>query len=761
MLKPKKTAAFILSVLLCASAFAPAVSYAENADDEGESIYISESGNEIKDDSEKELTVSGDFSYSLTDDGNACIEMCTSTEKDLVVPDTIDGKKVTYIGKTAFGNDPESVPFETITLPDSVEYISADNPFSYCLLLKEIITGSKNEYYTSVDGVLYSKDMTKLVCYPCAKEGKSFDIDSKVTEIGTSAVFMTLLENITFPSGLTTIGRHAFNSNVRLASADLSNTAVTKIDAFAFSECTSLKDVKLPDTLTDIGGGAFAGCTHITDITLPEGLLSVGQSAFANTGLDTIVVPSSVQDIGYSAFGYKVNEDGTESTVQGFTIVGAVGSAAHRYSTDSDTDYGYKNDFTFMTYDNYEESKELEGLDIKTENGFNYAIVDGNAVIIECLSSDAELNVPAELGGCKVTALYTASFTNCTAESITIPDGVTEVRKGAFYGCQNAVSIKLPQSVKTVGEAAFGNCPKLETVDIGGAETIEKDIFDQCPMLASLTISGNCKNAAEDEPFIEFTNLREINVTEGGNGNFSSVDGVLFSRDMTILFAYPASKEGSSYKIPESVTTVANSAFYHNKYLETIDLTNVQIIGDYAFESCELLKKVIMSKELTALGSDAFYDCAKLKSLRVYDKVETVGAYSFGYLYSSAAEASDDDSDETQAQSNDKLADGFKVYAPKDSAPYRYAKDCGIKAISGSVEINGMNISLPFLIVVGIMFIGLVIAIILAATAKKRKAKKEERKMVKIKADVAEKLKTKKENAEQQTETEEKEDEAE
>ena len=131
MLKPRKTAAFMLSLLLCASAFMPAASYADTEyEGWGESdapTYVDEDGNTYS--SEDELIasypVSGDFSYSVMDDGNACIELYSGTDKDVVIPDTVDGKKVTYLGRKALGSDHDNSPVETVALPASIEYINS------------------------------------------------------------------------------------------------------------------------------------------------------------------------------------------------------------------------------------------------------------------------------------------------------------------------------------------------------------------------------------------------------------------------------------------------------------------------------------------------------------------------------------------------------------------------------------------------------------------------------------------------------------
>lgn len=755
MLRPRKTAAFMLSLLLCASAYMPVASNAVIHENWGES--------ETSEVTEKEDTseapsyeVSGDFSYLVMDDGNISIKDYSGSDTDVVIPDTIDGKKVTDLGSTALGTDYEGSPIETVTIPASIDYISADNPFIYCPNLKEIIVDSGNKDYISVDGVLYNKDKTKLLCYPPKKEGTSYTIDSNTTYIGASAIFMTQLQEIKFPAELDAIEHHGVASNYQLKAADLSGTAVTAIGNYAFAECTRLSDVKLPDTLDTIGGGAFSDCTALEDIELPMGLLSVGQSAFINTGLKRIIIPSSVQDIGYSAFGYNISKQGGEEyAVNGFTIIGEQGSAAATYSTDSDSDYDYHNEFIFMTPETYEESKEMEGVEKKFEGDIEYAVIDGHAVILGCSSADADLVIPDKLDGCDVTSIYTTAFSNCLSSSIKLPETITEVRKGGFYGCQNLKNLTLPKSVKEVGEAAFGNCPVLETVDLGGAETLGESLFEDCPAITSITISGNCKSIGGDEPFIEYTSLKEINVSEGDSGIFSSVDGVLYDKDMTMLLAYPASREGTYFKIPDTIKVIADSAFAYSNNLEEIDLSNVEEIASYGFERCQALKKVHMSKELKILGPDSFYGCTELKSLRFYDKVEQISDYSVGYYYDEEVNLLEGESESQEP--TDKLVEGFKIYADKGTKPYQYAKDNGIEVVSGTVEIGEHNVSKVFIIVVAALIAALILGIICAAVIRKGKKKKEEKKQEQIKANVAEKLKARNEASEAEEKAEEEE----
>ena len=77
----------------------------------------------------------------------------------------------------------------------------------------------------------------------------------------------------------------------------MSETALSSIGSFAFSGCSALSEVKLPDTLYGIDGGAFYNCKALTEITLPENLNYIGQYAFMDTGLKSIEIPESVESI--------------------------------------------------------------------------------------------------------------------------------------------------------------------------------------------------------------------------------------------------------------------------------------------------------------------------------------------------------------------------------------------------------------------------------------------------------------------------------
>lgn len=670
----KKAAALAASLLICMTSVTPAFSsFAEN-----ESATEESAVSEISDsDEESEEKVSGDFTYTIDGDGNAHITNCASGETEIAIPENLDGAKVTEIDAKAF----RAVHPEKITIPASIEYISADNPFAPCMSVKEIVVDDKNENYCAVDGVLYSKDMKKLLFYPNKKSVKSFNIPDGVEEVGIAAISETELEEITLPDSLSVIDRHSFSFNASLKSIDMSNTSIEYVDAMAFVNCTSLKEVLFSDSTVSIGLAAFLNCESLEEVTLPPALEEVLQSAFMGTALTEIKIPSSVANIGYNAFGYKDDEN----AVDDFLVIGDSGSAAQKYATDTDDEYDYANDFEFKSTEAIQAEEELKALNPIVSGDYEYSIQDGEAMLLICAAMGDTIEVPEEIDGYKVTSIYKNAFISVGASDIILPD-----------------------TVKTIGENAF---PQT---------------------LKSLTISANCTEIAGDEPFLTCLSLEEINVTEGGDGEYSSENGVLYNKDKTLLIAYPHQKSDKTFTPPETVRELQKSSFCYNEYLEEIDLSNVVTIGSYSFEACPSIKSVKLSKDLNFAGNGAFIGCTSLESIRVYDKIETIGEYAFGYDYDEELAAEIQKAQQEEMSDVDaapfSVMDGFKIYADEDSLAFDYAKACGIEVITNTVPIGSKNVDKSFLYVVG----GAVIVLILGAagifTGRKISANRKEKK---------------------------------
>ena len=203
-------------------------------------------------------------------------EIKEATFKDCVklkivkIPET-----VTKIGDRAF-NCCDSL--EEITIPTSVTSIIS-NPFSNCQQLQSIIVDENNPFFTSIDGVLFNKDVSHLIAYPCAKW--SYVIPSSVTSIGELAFFCCkILDSVVIPSSVSLIGHNAFNGCTALKSVTIP-FGVTFIDIGTFSDCTSLETVVIPDGVTEIREIAFKGCSSLASIALPKSVTSIGDDSFS------------------------------------------------------------------------------------------------------------------------------------------------------------------------------------------------------------------------------------------------------------------------------------------------------------------------------------------------------------------------------------------------------------------------------------------------------------------------------------------------
>ena len=192
--------------------------------------------------------VSVDFPSGLTNIGRETFWGCTN------LPSVDLPENLASIGDDAFYT---CSSLASIDLPASLSSFGA-GVFSGCTGLTSINVDAGNSFYCSQDGILFTKDMTELICYPAAKEGEHYAV----------------------PSGVVIICDEAFDSSYNLTSVDL------------------------PEGLTSIGAGAFSGCSLIS-IDLPESLVSIGASAFYGKNWTSLVLPENLRSVGYGAFSWS------------------------------------------------------------------------------------------------------------------------------------------------------------------------------------------------------------------------------------------------------------------------------------------------------------------------------------------------------------------------------------------------------------------------------------------------------------------------
>ena len=415
----------------------------------------------------------GDLEYSVLDDGTVEITDYNGSAKTVDIPEKINGKSVTSIGNCAFRyctslksiTIPNSVmeigssafsgcssltsitilnsvteigvyafkgctSLTSITIPNSVTNIG-DSTFWGCSSLTAIYVAVDNKNYTSVNGVLFNKDKTALICYPAGKTDKSYNITNSVTSIGD----------------------YAFNGCSSLTSVTIPNS-VTEIGGSAFVGCASLKSITMPNSVTSIGDMAFYKCSSLTSITIPDSVTSIGSSAFSDCSkLRSITIPNSVTSIGAWAF-------------NGCTGLTAINVAMENQNYVSPDGVLYNKDKTTIIC--YPAGKK----------GNNYKIPDGvteiGSIAFSRCSSLTSVTIPNS-----VTSIGSGAFNGCTSLTrVTIPKSVTKIGWNAFSDCTSLTSITIPNSVISIDWYAFRGCTSLKSITIPNSVTsIGKNAF--------------------------------------------------------------------------------------------------------------------------------------------------------------------------------------------------------------------------------------------------------------------------------------------
>jgi len=210
---------------------------------------------------------------------------------NVVLPDSL-----TTIDTGAF----QDCGFYSFTLPKSVKsvgsYFLAENKN-----LKAILVEYGNKYYDSVNGVLFSKDKTTLIGYPCDGP-QDYVIPQTVTTIGEGAFCGSSVKTIVLPDSLQSIGDAAFGRCDNLYSVVIPDS-VTSLGENAFFHCSSLVSVTLSNSITFIDFGTFLACLSLESIVIPDSVVSIDSYAFSLCkGLKSIQWGKSVKYIGYQAF---------------------------------------------------------------------------------------------------------------------------------------------------------------------------------------------------------------------------------------------------------------------------------------------------------------------------------------------------------------------------------------------------------------------------------------------------------------------------
>ena len=434
---------------------------------------------------------------------------------------------------------------------------------------------------------------------------------------------------------LTTIGTYAFSLCSGLTSVNIPNS-VTSIGEYAFHNCSGLTSVNIPNSVTSIGDRTFSLCSGLTSVNIPESVTSIGRYAFSScSGLTSVNIPNSVTSIDYAAFYYcsglktLIIEDGdTELNV---------GAIAFKYAP-------------------------IENLTI----GRNWTYGGSGAM------STGIKNLTLTNG---VTVIPEYAFHNCSGlTSVNIPESVSSIGSQAFVGCSALTSVtSFNQNPPVMKDNSFAGRYALATLNLS-PEALSRYLATNWSLFENIgSMSGNVFGTYEtgnlkyrlipaltaDENNLaivipgDYASLTEVTiperftVSENGSTTRYYVDAIGYkafnsaSNLTTVTFnSRNASKTIGEYafagtkisaiSIPQSVETIHDYAFSNCSALENIEIGNsVKTIGNYAFTKCGKLSTVSIPGNVETIGSYAFSNCSALENIEIGSGVKTIGNYAF------------------------------------------------------------------------------------------------------------------------------------
>ena len=441
------------------------------------------------------------------------------------------------------------------------------------LLLAMLLPATVLAYDFEVDGIYYDVNGTEATVtfsgsYSSSYSGYSGDvaipatvtwngIAYSVTSIGYSAFSdCSALTSVTIPNSVTSIGNYAFEC-CGLTSVTIGNS-VTFIGDYAFESCERLTSVAIPNSVTYIGSSAFDYCSALTSVTIGNSVTFIGDYAFQGCEcLTSVAIPNSVTYLGSCAFSGCSN-------------------------------------LTSVTISN------------------SVTTINGN-VFYNCTSL-ASVTIPNS-----VTSIGYEAFYNCNClTSVTIGNSVTSIDESAFYYCSGLTSVTIPNSVTSIGSSAFYGCSGLTTVTIGNSVTsIGNSAFSGCSSLTSVTIP-NTLTSIGSSAFAYCSSLTNIQVANGNTkyDSRNNCNAIIETASNTLIVGC------QSTIIPNSVTSIGSFAFSGCSSLTSMTIPNsVTTIGYFAFSDCSGLMSVTIPNSVTSILGLAFINCSGLTSVTIPSSV--------------------------------------------------------------------------------------------------------------------------------------------
>lgn len=236
---------------------------------------------------------------TVTHNKHILIEDYVGTDKHIIFPKEIEGIPVEELAEKFVCTS----NITSVTISDTMQ---KPEGLAWCETLEKVLVDDSSTKYTVIDGILYDRKVTKLLCYPCAKQDSKYIVPKTVVE---SYGFQQLFSNNEFLKEVTFTSVKPDCSNTEIENVKIAGD-VTYVPENAFAHCKKLKKVDIGKKVTYIERDAFYDCTSLKAVKLSDNLRSIYGSAFSNTKISKVKIPKSVDYIGYNVFPHKTKIKG-------------------------------------------------------------------------------------------------------------------------------------------------------------------------------------------------------------------------------------------------------------------------------------------------------------------------------------------------------------------------------------------------------------------------------------------------------------------
>lgn len=506
--------------------------------------------------------------------------------------------------------------------------------------LQEI--GIEPNPYDIVDGELLSSYGNLLLL----DENGTLTIPASVTKIGEGA-FANLegLKTIIIPGTCKEISKNAFANNSTLENV-IMQEGVEKIGAEAFKNCTNLKNVQMANSVKIIESGAFMQDGNIEKINVSSGLKTINSYVFSGCrSLEKIVLPEGIESLGPASISScsklkYINIPKSMKTIHGTAFYGD--SALTTIEVDEEnTNFEFKDgillannkqemciilesSITSNVFTVPEGVTKLAPQQLEQFSQINTVIIPSTVTAMPALFFDSNItkvsidteNQNYETDG---KAVYTKGkerliryYSNDSI--VTLSNETHYIDAYAFRKETDLTKINLPDTLKSIGEQAFGGCNMLTELTLG----------EEVNNFNNMSIYGS--------------SIEKVIIDEN-NPNYSIINGALYNKDGT-TFISPIKKQGNitTYEIPNGVKKIESYAFHNQNNMTSIILPNtLEIIGN-SFNYCTKLTKIEIPSSVTEIDSSCFSNCGNnLREIIIHKPKGTLSGSPWGCVYGDKA----------------------------------------------------------------------------------------------------------------------------